>query len=71
MNKIILGGVVTLVVAGILAITGWNFKVTAEVSEKYVKKTEQQIFIERNDEEHQQISKKLDKIYDHLIKKTD
>ena len=57
-------------VAGLLIVaTGWNFKATAEMPEKYVNKEEQRIFIDRNDDEHKRISEKLDRIIDHLLQR--
>jgi hypothetical protein len=67
MNKIIIGAIVTILVGLVLTATGWNFKATADMPEKYVQKEDLQIFIEHNDKEHDNIQKKLDKIYDLLI----
>ena len=65
--KIVIGGVVTVVAALIIAATGWNFKATAEMPENYVNKNEQRIFIERNDKEHGKIQETLDNILEHII----
>jgi len=67
MNKIIIGGIVTLIIACVLAATGWNFKATAEMTEKFLLKSDHEIFVKRNDRSLETINNKLDKIYDHLI----
>ena len=61
MNKIIIGGIITVVVGIVLAATGWNFKATAEMPEKFVLK------IDHNDD-MDRIDKKLDIIIRHLLK---
>lgn len=61
MNKIIIGTLASIIAALTIAATGWNFQKTAEIPEKYVTKKE-------NSEEHKEINRKLDKIYDFLLK---
>jgi hypothetical protein len=60
MNKIVLGGIVTVVTGLIIVATAWNFSAVAEMPEKYMNKDEAQ-------EQHKRIEDKLDKIYDHLL----
>lgn len=60
MNKIVLGGIVTVAATMIVAATAWNFSAVAEMPEKYMNKDEAQ-------EQHKRIEDKLDKIYDHLL----
>jgi hypothetical protein len=60
MNKIILGGIVTIVAGAILTATIWNFSAVAEMPEKYVT-------IEDNREEHKSINDKLDYLIRVLI----
>jgi hypothetical protein len=62
MNKIVLGGIVTVAATMIVAATAWNFSAVAEMPEKYMNKDEAV-------EQHQRIEDKLDKIYDHLLKR--
>jgi nucleoside recognition membrane protein YjiH len=61
MNKIIIGGIVTIVVGLTLTATIWNFTAVAEMPEKYVT-------IEDNKEEHKSINDKLDYLIKVLIK---
>ena len=60
MNKIVLGGIVTVAATMIVAATAWNFSAVAEMPEKYMPKNEAI-------EQHQRIDNKLDRIIDHLI----
>lgn len=69
MNKIIVGGIVTLLISVLLAIGGWNLKAVADMPNEYIKKKEVQIFMEKNEKDHCRIEDKLDKIYDHLLEK--
>ena len=62
MNKIILYGIATVITGVILAATTWNFASVADMPKRYVTK-------EDNSKEHVRIENKLDKIYDHLIRK--
>ena len=59
-NKIIVSAIVGLFVALIIAATGWNFKVTAEIPAKYVDKEQYRCDQER-------MESKIDKIYDLLL----
>ena len=70
MNKRIVSIIGVLVAGMVLAATGWNFKATAEIPEKYVTKDELKTFDTRNYTEHQRILRKLDEIHVILIEKT-
>jgi len=61
MNKIVLGGIVSVVASLIIAATAWNFSAVASMPEEYVKKTP-------HAEQHQRIENKLDKIIDYLLR---
>ena len=56
MKRIVLGGVVTLMVALILGMTTWNFAATQGAVQK-----------KNHDTVHQALDKKLDKIYDKIV----
>jgi hypothetical protein len=60
MNKIIVGGIVTILVGCILAATAWNFSAVASMPRQYETKEEHQ-------EDVDKIDKKLDIIIRHLI----
>ena len=60
MNRIILGGIVTVIAGLILAATAWNFSAVASMPEEYVKRAP-------HTEQHQRIENKLDKIYEILM----
>ena len=62
MNKILIGGIVTVAVGLLLAATTWNFAAVAEMPEKYMPRHDAY-------EQHQRIDKKLDKIYDLILEK--
>lgn len=59
-KNIIIGAVLTLITALLIAATGWNFKATAEIPEKYVLRSE-------NEADHRAINKKLDRIYELIL----
>jgi len=67
MSKTVMSIIGAVVTACFLGAGGWIFKATAEMPEKYVLKADMQTFIERNDKEHDEIAKKLDKIIEHLL----
>jgi hypothetical protein len=66
MTKYILGGVITVVVACIVAATGWIFASVASMPEGYIQKKDFKTYIERNYEEHQRINDKLDRIIEKI-----
>lgn len=67
MNKIILGGIVTIIAGVIIAATGWNFAETAEMPEKYVNKEEHMKVHEKIDEKIDKVQKTVDDIKDLII----
>jgi uncharacterized protein YqhQ len=60
MNKILLGGIVSVVASLIIAATAWNFSAVASVPDKYETKEKHQSDIDK-------IDRKLDLIIRHLI----
>ena len=66
-KKILIGAGVTIGASLIIAATGWNFLVTANMSDKFVQKSDFKIFSECNEKDHDRIKDKLDKIYDLLM----
>ena len=67
LKKIAIGGIVTIGAGLIIAATGWNFLATANMSEKFVSKSDFISFAECNEKDHDRINDKLDKIYDLLV----
>ena len=70
-KKILIGAGVTIGASLIIAATGWNFLVTASMSDKFVQKSDFNLafktFSECNEKDHDRIKTKLDKIYDLLM----
>jgi uncharacterized membrane protein YgaE (UPF0421/DUF939 family) len=78
MNKIVAGGVVTVMVGLFLAATGWNFAATADIPKTYeTKENVQRIANETKDhvkrvadaieKRQERLEDKMDKLIDHLI----
>ena len=78
MNKIILTSILTVCSAIIVGLTGWNFKVTADIPAKYVSKEEYTIqkeeykkdivrYMNQNDIDHRTIENKLDRIMELIV----
>jgi len=71
LKKILIGAGVTIGAGLIIAATGWNFLATANMSDKFVSKTDFNLtfkgFSECNEKDHDRIKNKLDKIYDLLM----
>ena len=71
LKKILIGAAATIGAALIIAATGWNFLATANMSDKFVAKTDFNLafktFSECNEKDHDRIKVKLDKIYDLLM----
>ena len=68
LKKYIIGMIITILATSVCAATGWNFKKTSEIAERYLSKDDFSNFVFYNNEEHCEIKKKLDKIYDQLLK---
>jgi Tfp pilus assembly protein PilO len=79
MNKIVAGGVITVVVGMFLAATGWNFAATADIPKVYetkenvqqiAKETKQRIerVADAIEKRQERLEDKVDKLIDHLIK---
>ena len=67
LKKILIGAGVTIGAGLIIAATGWNFLATANMSDKFVQKSDFLMFAECNERDHDRIKTKLDKIYDLLM----
>ena len=67
LKKILIGASVTVGAGFVIAATGWNFLATANMSEKFVQKTDFTAFAECNENNHNRTQDKLDKIYDMLL----
>ena len=67
LKKYLIGIVITVLASSVFAATGWNFKKTSEIAEKYVSKEDFAKFTEHNNKEHEAIQLKLDKIYDKIL----
>ena len=67
LKKILIGAGVTIGAGLIIAATGWNFLATANMSDKFVQKSDFLMFTECNERDHDRIKTKLDKIYDLLM----
>ena len=67
LKKILIGASVTIGASLIIAATGWNFLATANMSDKFVQKSDFLMFAECNERDHDRIKTKLDKIYDLLM----
>ena len=68
LKKILIGAGVTIGAGLIIAATGWNFLATANMSDKFVQKSDFLMFAECNERDHDRIKNKLDKIYDLLMR---
>ena len=66
-KKILIGAVVTIGTGLIIIATGWNFLATANMSEKFISKSDFVIFADCNEKDHDRINDKLDKIYEILM----
>jgi len=67
LKKILIGAIITVGAGLIIAATGWNFLATANMSEKFVQKTDFIAFAECNERNHNRTQDKLDKIYNMLL----
>jgi hypothetical protein len=67
MNKIVAGGVVTVVAGIILAATGWNFAATADIPKTYETKENVQRIADAIEKRQERLEDKVDKLIDHLI----
>ena len=66
-KKILIGAVVTIGAGLVIVATGWNFLATANMSEKFISKSDFATFAGCNENDHDRINDKLDKIYDILM----
>ena len=67
LKKILIGASVTIGAGLVIAATGWNFLATANMSGRFVEKSDFLIFAECNEKDHDRIKDKLDKIYNLLM----
>ena len=66
MTKYLLGGLITVVAACVMAATGWIFAAVSSMPEEYVFRGDFKEYTERNYEEHQRINDKLDRIIEKI-----
>ena len=67
LKKILIGAGITVGAGLIIAATGWNFLATANMSDKFVQKTDFIAFSDCNERNHNSTQDKLDKIYNMLL----
>ena len=67
LKKYLIGIIITVLASSVFAATGWNFKQTSEIAEKYISKEEFKQFSKMNAEDHAAIRFTLDRIYEKLL----
>ena len=66
-KKILIGASITIGAGLVMAATGWNFLATANMSDKFIQKSDFVSFADCNERNHDRINNKLDKIYEILM----
>ena len=66
-KKILIGASITIGAGLVMAATGWNFLATANMSDKFIQKSDFATFADCNERDHDRINDKLDKIYEILM----